>query len=156
MSKFGKKKPRELPKMNTASLPDIIFMILFFFMITTSMRKAEIRVIVRMPEASEAAKLERKDLASYIYIGTPTLAYQSLFGTDSRIQLNDSYKSVDDIRDFIAAERESRSEVDRPFMTTVLKVDQNTRMGTVTDVKQELRRCSALKIMYIARKATTH
>ena len=156
MSKFGKKKTRELPKMNTASLPDIIFMILFFFMITTSMRKAEIRVIVRMPEASEAAKLERKDLASYIYIGTPTLAYQNLYGTDSRIQLNDSYKSFEDIRDFIAAEREARSEVDRPFMTTVLKVDQSTRMGIVTDVKQELRRCSALKIMYIARKAATH
>ncbi|MCL1973270.1 MAG: biopolymer transporter ExbD, partial [Bacteroidetes bacterium] len=70
----------------------------------------------------------------------------------SQIQLNDSFKSVDDIRDFIAAEREARGEVDRPFMTTSLKVDQNVRMGIVTDVKQELRRCSALKIMYSARK----
>ena len=139
--------------MNTASLPDIIFMILFFFMITTSMRKAEIRVVVRLPEATEVAKLERKDLASYIHIGSPILAYQAQFGTESQIQLNDSYKSTIDIRDFIAAEREARSEVDRPFMQTVLKVDQNVRMGIVTDVKQELRRCSALKIMYTARKA---
>ena len=153
MSKFGKKGKKEAPKLNTASLPDIVFMILFFFMITTSMRKAEVRVTVRLPEATEVAKLERKDLASYIYIGTPTLTYQAQFGTDARVQLNDSYKEVDDIRDFIAAEREARSEVDRPFMQTVLKVDQNVRMGIVTDVKQELRRCSALKIMYTARKA---
>jgi biopolymer transport protein ExbD len=154
MSKFRKKEKKELPKMNTASLPDIIFMILFFFMITTSMRKAEVKVSVRMPEVSEVAKLERKDLASYIYIGSPTLAYQTLLGTESRIQLNDSFKTFEDIRDFIAAEREARSEVDRPFMQTVLKVDQNVRMGIVTDVKQELRRCSALKIMYTARKAS--
>jgi len=152
MSKFGKKEKKEVPRINSASLPDIVFMLLFFFMITTSMRKAEIRVSVRLPEATEVSKLERKDLASYIYIGTPTLNYQAQFGTEPQIQLNDSYKSVVDIRDFIAAEREARSEVDRPFMNTVLKVDQNVRMGIVTDVKQELRRCSALKIMYTARK----
>jgi len=153
MSKFRKKEKKGVPTMNTASLPDIVFMLLFFFMITTSMRKSETKVVVRLPEASEIAKLERKDLASYIHIGTPTIQYQTLFGTEPRIQLNDSYKTVDDIRDFIAAEREARGEVDRPFMNTVLKVDQNVRMGIVTDVKQELRRCSALKIMYTARKS---
>ena len=99
------------------------------------------------------AKLERKDLASYINIGTPTRHLQSQFGTDSRIQLNDSFKTVDDIRDFIASERESKSEADRAFMTVSIRADENTNMGIVTDVKQELRRCSALKIMYAARKA---
>ena len=107
---------------------------------------------VRLPEASEIAKLERKDLTSYINIGTPTRNLQAKFGTDSRIQLNDSFKTVDEIRDFIAAERDAMSEADRSFMTVALKVDENTRMGIVTDVKQELRKCSALKIMYTARK----
>lgn len=154
MSKFRKKGKGKLPEISTSSLPDIVFLILCFFMVTTRFRETESKVIVRVPSASEVAKLERKDLASYISIGSPTPALQSQFGTDARIQLNDSFKELDDIRDFIAAEREARSEVDRPFMTVSLKVDQNVRMGIVSDVKQELRRCSALRIMYSARRSS--
>ena len=155
MAKFSRKGKGGIPAINTASLSDIVFMLLFFFMLTAQVRKFETKVILRIPEASEVAKLERKDLSSYISIGTPTNKYQSQYGDDARLQLNDAFKSVDDIRDFIAAEREARSEVDRPFMTVALKVDQNVRMGIVTDVKQELRRCSALKVMYSARRTTT-
>lgn len=154
MSKFGgNNNKKEVPQPGTGSLSDIVFMLLFFFMVTTQMRETENKVIVKMPEASEVAKLERKDLSSYINVGTPTRTYQAQFGTDARIQLNDSFKTVDDIRDFIAAERESMSEGDRQFMTTVIRSDEDVRMGIITDIKQELRRCSALKIMYMARKA---
>jgi len=153
MAKFSRKLKGGLPAINTASLSDIVFMLLFFFMLTAQVRKFETKVAVRVPEATEVVKLERKDLASYISIGAPTIGYQAQYGDDARVQLNDSFKEVDDIRDFIAAERESRSEVDRPFMNVVLKVDQGVRMGIVTDVKQELRRCSALKIVYSARRA---
>ena len=152
MAKFLKKEKGGLPAISTSSLPDIVFIILMFFMICVSMRQSDQKVRVVMPQATEVAKLERKDLSSYIFIGTPTQQYQAQFGTESRIQLNDSFKTVDDIRDFIAAERENLSEVDRPFMTVNIKADQDTRMGIITDVKQELRRCSALKIMYGARK----
>jgi len=154
MAKFRKKGNSETPGISTASLPDIVFMILMFFMVSTSMRQTDVKLKVTLPEGTEAAKIERKDLASYIYIGPPSKQYQEQFGTESRIQLNDSFKNVDDIRDFIAAERESLSEADRTLMTTSLKIDQDTRMGIVTDVKQELRRCSALKIMYAARKVS--
>ena len=109
--------------------------------------------MVTLPEASEVAKLERKDLTSYINIGTPMKNLQAQYGNDSRIQLNDSFKTTAEIRDFIAAERDAMSEADRSFMTVAIKADENTRMGIVTDVKQELRKCSALKIMYTARKA---
>jgi len=109
-------------------------------------------VTVKLPEATEIAKLDRKDLASYINIGPPVPAYQAQYGTDARIQLNDSFSTIEDIRDFIAASRESMSEADRPLMTVALKVDEDVRMGIVTDVKQELRRCSALKIMYSTRR----
>lgn len=152
MAKFVKKDKGGTPTISTASLPDIVFMILMFFMVSTSMRQTDKLVSVKLPEAEEITKLERKDLSSYIYIGTPAKQYQSLYGTDARIQLNDSFKTVDDIRDFVAAERETLSEGDRQFMTVSLKVDEETRMGILTDVKQELRRCSALKIMYAARK----
>ena len=156
MAKFLKKGDKGTPGINTASLPDIVFMILMFFMVSTSMRQTDRMVSVKLPEASEIIRLERKDLACYIFIGTPSMQYQKEFGTDSRIQLNDSFRNTSDIRDFIAAEREALDEVDREFMTVSLKIDENTRMGIVTDVKQELRRCSALKIMYAARKTVTN
>ncbi|MDO5320757.1 MAG: biopolymer transporter ExbD [Bacteroidia bacterium] len=153
MSKFGgSNNKKEVPQMTSSSLSDIVFMLLFFFMVTTQMRETENKVVVKTPEASEVVKLERKDLNSYINIGTPTKQYQAQYGTDARIQLNDSFRTTDDIRDFIAAERESKSEADRQFMTVSIRADQDVRMGIVTDVKQELRRCSALKIMYSARK----
>lgn len=152
MSKFKQDSKKELPAIASSSLSDIVFMLLFFFMVTTQLRETENKVIVKTPEASEVVKLERKDLNSYINIGTPINALQSQYGTEPRIQLNDSFKTTSDIRDFIAAERESRSEADRQFMTVSIRADQDVRMGIVTDVKQELRRCSALKIMYSARK----
>ena len=152
MSRFKKTEKRTVPQPPSGSLSDIVFMLLFFFMVTTTMRETENKVMVKLPEASEVAKLERKDLTSYINIGTPTRNLQAQFGTESRIQLNDSFKTTAEIRDFIAAERDAMSEADRSFMTVAIKADENTRMGIVTDVKQELRKCSALKIMYTARK----
>ena len=156
MSKFGgSNNKKEVPAMTSSSLSDIVFMLLFFFMVTTQLRDQEQKVVIKLPEASQSVKLERKDLASYINIGSPTRQYQNQYGTDARIQLNDSFKTTEDIRDFIAAERESMSEGDRQFMTTVIKADEDVRMGIITDVKQELRRCSALKIMYQARRPST-
>ena len=152
MSKFKQKGKREVPQPPSGSLSDIVFMLLFFFMVTTTMRETESKVVVNTPEASEAVKLERKDLTSYINIGTPIKSLQAQYGTDSRIQLNDSFKTIDEIRDFIAAERETMSEADRTKMTVAIKADRDSRMGVITDVKQELRRCSALKIMYMAKK----
>ena len=153
MSKFRKEEKKETPGITSGTLSDMVFMHLFFVMVTTQLRSTEDKVIVKLPEASEVVKLERKDLASYINVGPPTRNLQSKYGTDARIQLNDSFKTVTDIRDFIAAERDAMSEADRQFMNTVLKVDQDVRMGIVTDIKQELRRCSALKIMYQARRS---
>jgi biopolymer transport protein ExbD len=149
---FGRSNKKDLPAITSSSLSDIVFMLLFFFMVTTQMRETENKVQVKIPEASEVVKLERKDLASYINIGPPIRALQAQYGNEPRIQLNDSFKTTSDIRDFIAAERDAMSEADRSFMTTVIRCDENVRMGIVTDVKQELRRCSALKIMYQARK----
>ena len=129
MSKFRKDGTNTTPMASTSSTSDIVFMFLFFFMVTTNLRKTENKVIVKLPEASEVVKLERKDLASYINIGTPVKHLQSQFGTDSRSQLNESFKTVDDIRDFIASERDSKSEADRAFMTVAIRADENTTMG---------------------------
>lgn len=149
MSRFKKKGGKETPGISTASLPDIIFMLLFFFMVTTVMRETELLVKVASPSAKEVQKLEKKSLVSFIYIGEPV---QSKLGTNTRIQLNDAFGSVDAIPEFIAKEREARDEADRKFLITSLKVDKGTKMGIVTDVKQKLRRVGSFKINYSVSK----
>ena len=129
MSKFKNKGKREVPQPSSGSLSDIVFMLLFFFMVTTTMRETENKVVVKLPEATEVAKLERKDLTSYINIGSPVRHLQNQYGNDSRIQLNDSFKTVDEIRDFIAAERDAMSEADRQFMTVAIRADENIPYG---------------------------
>jgi biopolymer transport protein ExbD len=148
MAKFVKTGGRSIKALNTSSLPDIVFMILFFFMAVTTMRETDVMVKVRIPEATEGKILEKKSLASFIYIGEPLEAFQALYGTEPKIQLNDTFKEIGDIQDFIAQEREQLNEADKTRMIVVLKIDKDTKMGIVTDVKQALRRASALKIMY--------
>ncbi len=152
MAVMKKKGDREVPAMATTSLPDVVYIILFFFMLSTSMRDQELLVHYKVPEATEVQKLEKKSLVSHIHIGQPILAMQEKFGTAPRIQLNDSYKTTKDILDFIAGERDQLSEVDRSLMTVCLKADGKTKMGIITDVKQELRRANALKISYASSK----
>ncbi|MFC2087810.1 ExbD/TolR family protein [Bacteroidota bacterium] len=152
MTKFERKGKGKAPGISTASLPDIVFMLLFFFMVSTVMREVTLKVRVHVPGATEVKKMEKKSLVSYIYIGKPTRQYSSLYGTEPRIQLNDKFATTDDIRDYISSERDKMNENDRPFMTTSLKVDEDVKMGIVTDVKQELRKASALKINYSTRK----
>lgn len=148
MAKFSRKKKEGIPAVNTASLPDIVFMLLFFFMVSTTMREVTLNISVTVPKATEIQKLEKKSLVSFIYVGPPIRAYQALYGTEPRIQLNDQFSKVSDIRDYITAEREARDEKEVPLLTTSLKVDRFTKMGIVTDIKQELRKMSALKINY--------
>ena len=152
MAVLKKEGKKEIPAISTASLPDVVFMLLFFFMTITTMRDQEVLVQTKLPSATEVQKLEKKSLVSYIYIGQPTKAMQAKFGTSPRIQLNDSYRSTQDILEFVASERDKMNENERAQMTICLKADENTRMGIITDVKQELRRANALKISYAAAK----
>lgn len=148
MKKSGDKK--EVPAISTASLPDVIFMILFFFMVSTTMREQEVMVRYTLPQATEVQKLEKKSLVSTINIGVPASHLQAQYGTAPRIQLNDAFRTARDIADFIAAERDMLNEADRSQFTTNIRADQYTKMGIITDVKQELRRANALKINYAA------
>lgn len=152
MSKFKKKKSGGQPAISTASLPDIVFMLLFFFMVTTVMREVTLKVKVSPPAATEVNKLERKSLVSYIYIGAPIKALQGQFGTADRIQLNDAFATEKDIIQFVEAERENTNPAEVPLMTFSMKVDKESEMGIVTDVKQELRKANALKINYSTSK----
>ncbi|MBQ3926610.1 MAG: biopolymer transporter ExbD [Bacteroidaceae bacterium] len=152
MSRFNKGEGREMPEMNTSSLPDLIFTILFFFMMVTTMREVTLRVKFEKPIGTQLEKLARKSSTSFIYIGQPTDALKGQFGTGHRIQINDKYAEAQEIYDYVNSERGEMPESEKPFYTVSLKVDHHTPMGIITDVKQVLRKAYALKIMYSANK----
>ncbi len=147
MSKFKKSGKRDMGSISTASLPDIVFMLLFFFMVATVLRTEEEMVRVIRPEASEIYKIEKKHLIRYINIGPPQ---DKRYGTEPVIQLNDQFADVAQIRDWVENERLTLAEAEQTKMWVSMKVDQDTKMGVVTDVKQELRKASALKVLYSA------
>ncbi len=147
MSKFKKKKDGGLAPINTASLPDIVFMLLFFFMVATVMREDTLFIQNKLPLADQVEKLDKKNPVSYIYMGKPSPGFER-YGTEARIQLNDKFSDVSEIAAFISEERAALREELVPFLTVSLKVDSDANMGIVGDVKQELRKVNALKINY--------
>ncbi len=151
MSKFKKKKGGDLPAISTASLPDIVFMLLFFFMVVTVMREDSLMIANTLPVADQVEKLDKKNPISYVYAGKPSRGYEK-YGTEARIQLNDKFADVDDVAAFINAERAALREELIPFLTVALKVDKEANMGIVGDIKQELRKVNALKINYTTGK----
>lgn len=150
MSKFSKKKGGEVPAISTASLPDIVFMLLFFFMVATVMREDELSVENRLPMANQVEKLEERSKLVYIYVGKPTAAYQKQFGNTAVVQLGDKISPPERVYDFVNTKRNAMAEDIKDQMMVSLKVDGEATVGVLTDVKEQLRRANALKINYTA------
>ena len=148
MSMF-KRKDHSVPGLNTASLPDLIFTVLFFFMMVTHMNENQMKVKYQVPEGTKLERLAKKSTISHIYIGKP---YKG--GGITAVQVNDKIVDVAETGDFIAAERNRMSPNDAKNMTVSIKADKKADMGVVTDVKQSLRRANALKILYSGKKST--
>ena len=150
MAKFGKKSntSQDIP---TAALPDIIFMLLFFFMVTTVLRETDILVKQQLPRAVQLTKLERKSLVSYIYFGEPKQT--NLYGKEPKIQVNDVFVEVSDIVLFVNQEKDKLNEAERDQITMSMKVDVDSKMGIVSDVQQELREANARKVLYSSIKS---
>jgi len=151
MSKFSKKRGKASPTISTASLPDIIFMLLFFFMVVTVLRDAELKVKVSTPSATELEKLEEKSLVNYLYIGKPLAKYQAVYGTKPRLQLGDKFATVADIPLFLEQHKIKVPEAQHGRITSSLRVDGEVTMGIVQDVKTELRKSNQLKVNYSAK-----
>jgi biopolymer transport protein ExbD len=132
--KFEKKRSSVKQEIPTASMPDIIFMLLLFFMVTTTMREVEVLVDFKLPDAEALEKIENKRLVSYIWIGK-----------GSRIQINDSIVGVDQVQNIMYEKRQNL-----PSIIVSLRVHIGADMGLVTDVQQELRKAYCLRINYSA------
>ncbi len=152
MARFKQKNDKGTPGLNMGSMSDIIFMLLFFFMVITTMRESSLFVKITPPKGTEVTKLEKKSLVSYINIGVPMDAYTAKYGTEPRLQLNDQIADVVDIRQFVEEEKNQRTEEESKLLTFAIKADGKVKMGMISDVKQELRAASALKIFYNASK----
>ena len=149
MAGFKKKASREMPEMNTSSLPDLIFTILFFFMMVTTMREVTLLVRIDRPSGTELEKLEKKSAVSFIYVGPPTDNLRAQMGNSTRIQVNDRFiGDVREIMDFVAAERQGM--MNQAEQVISIKADKGTQMGYITDIKEVLRKSWALRINYSA------
>jgi biopolymer transport protein ExbD len=131
---FEKKRASTKQEIPTSSMPDIIFMLLLFFMVTTTLREVEVYVDYSLPEAKAIEKIENKRLISYIWVGK-----------DKKIQINDSLVELKDVQDIMY-----KKATELPNVIVSMRVDKNTDMGLVTDIQQELRKAHCLRINYSA------
>jgi biopolymer transport protein ExbD len=148
MGKFNKGRKKDVPGVNTSALPDIIFMLLFFFMVATTMKEVDMQVDVKKPSASQAEVLEEKDNVDFIYIGFPIDAEE---GTEPRIQLDDQLAlDPSQVKNWkLSKAREGKTVFD---IVTSLKVHKDVGMRIVSIIKENLREIDAIKINYSADK----
>ncbi len=150
MSRFRESRS-EVPGLNMAAMPDLIFTVLFFFMIVTHMREVKPMVHYNVPQGTEIEKARKVGMV-YLFIGKPVNAQGEVTGEESRIQVNDRYVTLDQVGKAVNAERAQMSDDDRQHMVVSIRADRDTEMGLINDVKQELRKVGALNINYSASK----
>lgn len=138
---------RDVPMLNTSSLPDLIFTVLFFFMIVTHMRDVDLKVNYQVPQGTEVQKLTHKASVVHIYVGRQRGAADS---DDFVIQLNNDVATLDDIKAFISEERSRMNSDDQGRMTVSIKADRDVPLGIIADIKKELQQSFALRINYSA------
>lgn len=143
-----RKRQNTMPSLNTSSLPDLIFTVLFFFMVVTHMRTVTVKVKYTLPQGKELTRLTKKSTVSNIYMGR--MPRQSANGKEAVVQINDKLATAKDITDYMAAERKRLSEEDRPKFSVTLKADKGTPMGQVNEVKLALRKAGVERINYAA------
>ena len=153
MARFTGKKAKETPGLNMGSMSDIIFMLLFFFMVITSMRENTL-VVTNVPMGTEVAKLDDPSNACTIYIGTPE--DKQKYGQKTRLQINDDFAKPDGILPFIEEQRRKHNKIlsdgsnAADQLTTIIKADKEVTMGDIIVVKQKLREAGALRLFYNA------
>ncbi|WP_455519712.1 ExbD/TolR family protein [Porphyromonas sp.] len=154
MGKFSKSGGREMPELNTSSLPDLVFAFLFFIMMVTTIREVTPKVsFSNLPTATELTKLEEKSLVTFIYVGKPNKEYREMYGSNSAIQLNDQVtQNPTAVYSYLKQSQTKIKDERRNLMQVSLKADKDTKMNIVSQIKEELRRADALNLSYSARK----
>ena len=158
MGKFSKSGGREMPELNTSSLPDLVFAFLFFIMMVTSIREVTPKVsFSTLPSATELTKLEEKSLVTFIYVGKPNKEYRAMYGSNSAIQLNDQVtQNPTAVYSYLEQAKAKLKDDRRSLMQVSLKADKETKMNIISQIKEELRRANTLNLSYSARQGKTN
>lgn len=143
-----RKNRKAEPAISTAALPDIVFILLFFFMTVTTIKTDTLLVDNVLPQASQVKKLEKKDRVIEIYVGKPNQELARVLGVEPRIQLGNKIASVDEVGTYILQELAKKPDAIRNMVTVSLKIDKNVNVGLVSDIKEELRKVNLLKVNY--------
>mgnify|MGYP001391246773 FL=1 len=128
-----KKRTQNKSEISTASLPDIIFMLLIFFMVTTVLREFE-GLDVNMPRAKMIEKLESKRHTAYIWATK-----------DGVINVDDRILDVKSLSQVMYTKLTKD-----PKITVSLKSDENASMQLITKIHTQLREANTLKLSYSA------
>lgn len=147
-----RRRSHDIPELNTASLPDLIFTILFFFMLVTHMRKVAVKVKYQVPQGTELTKLVKKTDITYLYIGKPMNETGQLASDSLCIQMNDKLVDVAEIKSYLVKERATMAAEDKKQMSVSIRADKETPMGRIIDIKQSLREANVLNVNYAATK----
>lgn len=143
-------RDHDIPALNTASLPDLIFSILFFFMLVVHMRKATVHVKYQVPTATELSRLYNKSSVQYIYIGRPVNRLGQVDGKETVVQLNDHLTSIPEIRNYLIRLSAALPPEQRRQLSVSIKADRHVDMGTIMDLKQALREANVLNVNFTA------
>jgi len=149
MAIIGNKKKKGTPEVSTASLPDIIFTLLFFFMVAAKVKDTSLKVQHNMPKALDAKKLTSDDKVATIHVGKPTLQYQGIYGADPQIQLqNKLTANPEDIKEWVIRRYQEIPYSARPNFLVNLKADGKVPYSLIDEIKLELRKADALNLNY--------
>ena len=141
MLKIRQHKQRRVPSLNMTSMPDLIFTVLFFFMIVTHMRRETPLMDIKTPDGKELTKASNRRTMVNLYIGTDKEGIPA-------IQIGDKIIPKEKVGSVISSMRTGYNDDDAALFTVNIKADKSTPMGIVTDVKQSLRKAGATNIRY--------
>lgn len=136
------------PAISTAALPDIVFILLFFFMTVTTIKSETLLVDNNLPQANQVKKLEKKDRVIEIYVGRPNQDLTKVLGSEPRIQLNNKIAHMSEVGPYVLQELAQKPDAIRNLVTVSLKIDKDVNVGVVSDIKEELRKVNLLKVNY--------
>ena len=140
-SHFQKRTANTEPGFTTASLPDIVFMLLIFFMVSTVLRETDLKVQTQLPSAEALTKIDQKRLISAVYIGP---IKQGEKKGQTAVQIDDALiENTSAIRNIMYGKLQ-----EQPKLIVSMKVDRESQMKIVNEVQQELREAGTLRINY--------
>jgi biopolymer transport protein ExbD len=140
-----KKKTKTSQDIPTAALPDIIFILLFFFMVATKERPKEPQIKLRAPKLTQLEKTGKEpDEYLVFFIGKPKNA---AFGKEPKIFIDDAMISVNEISSIIMARRIALKERAN-LLKARIKSDRGVKLGVIIDIKQELRKEGVFRVEY--------